>query len=158
MGTDCVCDWADSCCVVSFHHDLISQGVDGLWTQRDGIKLQGLTHSKRQSDYLDMNFALVLKANTDKSMTEVRKDLWGNPSQSVQRLKSSGHGGFPCLTRSALPYSYEFDWRLSGAGCLQVQGAPSSQRLGTLKDSHFLALAGEGSTAPVVGCCILSMW
>ena len=57
VGTDCVCDWADSCCVVSFHHDLISQGVDGLWTQREGIKLQGLTHSKRQSDYLDIHFA-----------------------------------------------------------------------------------------------------
>eukprot|EP00974_Lingulodinium_polyedra_P076082 7367938-Lingulodinium_polyedra.AAC.1 len=57
-----------------------------------------------------------------KSVAELTKGLWANPSQSVDRFPAASH--LPTLTKNAVLYSYEHDRVFSSESHVRLMGRP----------------------------------
>lgn len=120
------------------------------WTGQPGIKLAGLSHCPRMLDVLDCAWeACLRKAGDSTPHAEVRKGLWCDPSQAVQRLPFSYTP--PSLCKKSLPYSFERDVCLSGRDAMALQGMPFPACIAPspeFADRECRALAGEAFFLP----------
>ena len=69
-----------------------------LWTSRPEVKLRGLPDSQRQRDYLDVLFGSAVVQNPGVDAASLAKNLWGDPSQNVDRIPKKHKKGVGTLT------------------------------------------------------------
>ena len=87
---------------------------------------------------------------------DVRRDLWADPSQGVQRALTRRTP--PTLCQTSMPYSFEHDCLLSGHDCLALQGIPDPfvcAPLHEFSDREARSLAGEAFFLPSAMSVIL---
>ena len=121
-----------------------------LWTSRPEVKLRGLPDSQRQRDYLDVLFGSAVVQNPGVDAASLAKNLWGDPSQNVDRIPKKHKKGVGTLTTSTALYSFECDAVLSGAAGIQLMGwhrgaAPMEQ----VSESTARNLAGDSFSVPL---------
>ena len=78
-----------------------------------------------------------------------RKNLWADPTQSVQRLPYGLKP--PLLAQRTRPYSYEHDCLLSGQDAMRLQGFPAGAKYmppHMFTDDQLRSLAGESYFIP----------
>ena len=114
------------------------------------MKLRGLPDSQRQRDYLDVLFGSAVVQNPGVDAASLAKNLWGDPSQNVDRIPKKHKKGVGTLTTSTALYSFECDAVLSGAAGIQLMGwhrgaAPMEQ----VSESTARNLAGDSFSVPL---------
>ena len=133
--------------------ELVMSSKAAPWTSRENKfdhKLHGLSICPRVRDCLNIMWAFRRhQIGYDVLPAEVRKEMWCNPSQGVQR-KPISHGP-PCFLQNTTPYSYEYDVCLSGFDMLRCMGFPGHPGVAPehiFKDADLRSLAGEAFFLP----------
>ncbi len=131
------------------------------WTSRPDVKLTGVPDGRRYRDALDTLWGIKVNAAATggriPQSQDVRRGLWINLSQNVDRIGKSGSPGSLCT--SGLWYSYEFDFALDGSDMLALQGFPQYLVHDPNLSSHEKRnLAGEAFNLPCFGLVMFALY
>ena len=127
-------------------------GISAKWCQWTGpsrpagVECRGIPQVERMLDVLDCAWAARIKAHPHRSISELRKDFFAAPSQSVARRPWST--GISTLVSNSILYSFELDSLISGHDLHLLHGFPHRDSHQHFSSAQMTQLIGESFFLP----------
>ena len=127
------------------------------WTGRGQVKLRGLSPTERCKDVLDVCFAHACRKMPGASVETLKKGLWANPGQHVDRLPVQWKLFTP--TSSTENYSFEKDAALAGGAHMRLIGWPKDAcPLEVFSEHELRQLVADSFSVPIAAAISSCFW